>query len=255
MGTLKKSEKLVLITGGSRGIGKALVIHLASLGYRIAFTFNVDEESGKLVEKDLITLGGHVKAFQMSLEERISVSSTLKKVEKEFSKSVDVLINNAAIAQEKPFLDITDDDWSKMLSINLQGAFICIQETIPHMIENGWGRIINISSIGGQWGGLNQVHYAASKSALINLSRSLAKLYSSYGITSNSVAIGLAQTDMSSEELISPEGKEKVLNIPIGRIASLEEIAHTVEFLCTDKASYITGQTINLNGGMFFGAS
>ena len=121
------------------------------------------------------------------------------------------------------------------------------------MIKNKWGRIINITSIGGQWGGFNQVHYAASKAALINFTQSLAKIYSHAGVTTNAVAIGLARTDMSGEELDSEKGKKKVENIPIGRVGSIEEIANTVNFLCSKDASYITGQTINVNGGMYFG--
>ena len=121
------------------------------------------------------------------------------------------------------------------------------------MIANQWGRIVNITSIGGQWGGFNQVHYAASKAALINFTQSIAKIYSKEGITSNAVAIGLVNTDMSNAELDSEEGKKKVENIPVGRVGSIEEIANTVHFLCSEDASYITGQAINVNGGMYFG--
>ena len=172
--------------------------------------------------------------------------------QKHYNKPISVLVNNAAIAQEKPFETITDDDWERMLKVNLQGPFICCQEVIPEMIKQRWGRIINVTSIGGQWGGYNQVHYAAAKAALINLTKSLAKLYSGKGVLTNAVAIGLAKTDMSGSELESDEGKKKVMGIPIGRIATIDEVANTVKFLCSDDASYITGQTINVNGGMYF---
>ena len=121
------------------------------------------------------------------------------------------------------------------------------------MKEKGWGRIINISSIGGQWGGFNQVHYAAAKAGLISLTMSLARIYSKYGITSNAVAPGLVATDMSSAELETDAGREKVRNIPMGRIATVEEVAWVVVFLAGEDSSYITGQTINVNGGMYFG--
>jgi acetoacetyl-CoA reductase/3-oxoacyl-[acyl-carrier protein] reductase len=140
-----------------------------------------------------------------------------------------------------------------MMAVNLRGPFICVQECLPDMIECGWGRIINITSIGGQWGGFNQVHYAASKAGLINLTRSLAKLYSGSGVTTNAVAIGLVQTDMSAAELATEAGQEKVKAIPRGRLGTLQDIADTVAFLASDQADYITGQTINLNGGMYFG--
>ena len=139
-----------------------------------------------------------------------------------------------------------------MMGINLRGPFICAQECLPDMIERGWGRIVNITSIGGQWGGFNQVHYSASKAGLINLTRSLAKLYSGKGVTTNAVAIGLVQTDMSAAELATEAGQEKVMTIPRGRLGTVQDIADTVAFLASDQADYITGQTINLNGGMLF---
>ena len=119
------------------------------------------------------------------------------------------------------------------------------------MIKNGWGRIVNIASIGGQWGGRNQIHYAASKAGLIKLTLSLAKLYSKKGITTNAVSPGLVKTDLVANELNTSAGKNKVKQIPIGRIAGTNEIADIVNFLCSDQASYITGQTINANGGMY----
>jgi NAD(P)-dependent dehydrogenase (short-subunit alcohol dehydrogenase family) len=163
-------------------------------------------------------------------------------------------VNNAAIAQEKPFLEIADADWDRMLAVNLRGPFACAQEVLPGMLTLGWGRIVNISSVGGQWGGMLQVHYACAKAGLNNLTRSLAKLYSANGVTTNTVAAGLVSTTMIANELETEAGKAKVRNIPVGRIATPEEIADVVAFLVSDAASYITGQTINANGGMYFGS-
>jgi acetoacetyl-CoA reductase/3-oxoacyl-[acyl-carrier protein] reductase len=140
-----------------------------------------------------------------------------------------------------------------MLDVNLQGAFRTTQELLPNMIEKKWGRIINITSIGGQWGGYNQVHYAVSKAGLISFTQSIAKIYSKDGITSNSIAVGLVATEMSKNELNTKAGKAKVQNIPMGRLGTKEEIAKIALFLASDDASYITGQTINANGGMYFG--
>lgn len=248
-----KIKKLVLVTGGDRGIGKGIAIALAGEGYFVAFTYNTNKNAAQEVENYIAAIGGKAKAFQMAIEDRKSVRNTILDIQKHFSSNINILINNAAIAQEKPFDTITDNDWERMLKINLQGPFICTQNNLPNMIKKKWGRIVNITSIGGQWGGLNQVHYAASKAALINFTQSIAKIYSGDGITSNAVAIGLAQTDMSGLELETEEGKNKVSNIPLGRVATVDEIANTVKFLCSDEASYITGQTINLNGGMYFG--
>lgn len=250
---MKIKDKICLVTGGGRGIGRGIVSKLAEQGYSVAFTYNTNKVAAQEVEDYIIEKGGYAKAFQMTIEERASVYNSIAKIESYFSNYIQILINNAAIAQEKPFKTITDDDWERMLKVNLQGPFICTQEILPAMIKNNWGRIINITSIGGQWGGFNQVHYAASKAALINFTHSIAKIYSRDGITSNAVAIGLAKTDMSSPELESEGGINKVKNIPIGRVATVNEISNTVKFLCSDEASYITGQTINVNGGMYFG--
>ncbi len=250
---MAKSEKIALVTGGNRGIGSGICSALAGAGYRVAFTYNVNHDSALKMEADLNQAGHHAKAFQMSLDDRHSVQETIKSAGKHFGGVIDILVNNAAMAQEKPFDTITDSDWDRMLKVNLQGPFICAQEVVPNMIASGWGRIVNISSIGGQWGGYNQVHYAASKAALINFTQSMAKIYSCEGITSNAVSIGLAKTDMTENELNSAAGQHKVSAIPIGRIAFVEEIANTVAFLCSPEASYITGQTINVNGGMYFG--
>ena len=250
---MKLKNKICLVTGGSRGIGKGIASVLSEIGFKVAFTYKNNVQLAQNIEVELNDKGGNAKAFQMAIENRVSVASTIGDIKNHFSDNISVLVNNAAIAQEKPFEDISDLDWEKMLKVNLQGPFICSQEALPDMIKNKWGRIINITSIGGQWGGFNQVHYAASKAGLINFTQSLAKIYSHEGITTNAVAIGLAKTDMSGDELDSDEGKKKVDSIPIGRIGTIEEIANTVSFLCSEKASYITGQTINVNGGMYFG--
>lgn len=244
--------RVALVTGASRGIGREIALMLGRQGFRVALTYNARADLASEVVDGLRANGSDALAIRMAVEDRTSVRSALAQV-LEHSGSVDILVNNAAIAQEKPFETITDDDWDRMLAVNLRGPFICAQECLPAMIDQGWGRIINITSIGGQWGGLNQVHYAASKGGLINLTRSLAKLYSVKGITTNAVAIGLVQTDMSAGELSTSAGLEKVRAIPRGRIGTVQDIAGTVAFLASDQADYITGQTINVNGGMYFG--
>jgi len=244
--------KVALVTGGSRGIGRAIAIALADVGAHVVLTYNSNQVFANEVINTITMRGGKSISIQMTLEDSVSVRRCITLVKERFG-SINILVNNAAIAQEKPFDTITDADWDRMLAVNLRGPFICCQEVLPEMIANGWGRIINITSIGGQWGGFNQVHYAASKAGLISLTRSLARIYSRHGITTNAVAPGLVGTEMSTRELDSDEGREKIKNIPIGRIAIIEEIAQVVVFLATDAASYITGQTINVNGGMYFG--
>lgn len=242
----------VLVTGGSKGVGKYISEFLCTAGYDVALTYNSNKALASAVEEEHKNARGEIKSFHMQVENRDSVRKAIKAIENHFSSNIQCLVNNAAIAQEKPFEKITDSDWNKMLSVNLQGPFICSQEVLPKMIENKWGRIINITSIGGQWGGFNQVHYAASKAGLINLTQSLAKLFSNDGVLTNAIAIGLVETEMSKDEINREDGKQKIEGIPIGRIATLDEIAPIIEFLCSQNSSYITGQTINLNGGMLF---
>jgi len=244
--------RVALVTGGSRGIGRGIAQTLARNGMRVVFTFNEHADAASAIVEELEKDGHKALAIQMAAEERSSLVEALELVRHRWGP-VDILVNNAAIAQEKPFDTITDQDWDHMMAVNLRGPFICAQECLPDMIERGWGRIINITSIGGQWGGFNQVHYAASKAGLINLTRSLAKLYSGKGVTTNAVAIGLVQTDMSAAELATEAGQEKAKAIPRGRLGTLQDIADAVAFLASDQADYITGQTINLNGGMYFG--
>lgn len=246
-------NKLAFVTGGSRGIGKGIVNSLAMLGYSVAFTYNENKTISEEYVKDLNSKGYRIAAFKMDQSSRLSIQNCINQVHEKFDQPISILINNAAIAQEKSFNTISDEDWENMLRTNLQGPFMLIQEVLADMVKNKFGRIINITSVGGQWGGFNQVHYAASKAALINLTQSIAKIYSQYGITSNAVAIGLVQTEMSDKELNSEAGKQKVANIPIGRVGQVVEIANAVNFLSSNEASYITGQTINLNGGMYFG--
>jgi NAD(P)-dependent dehydrogenase (short-subunit alcohol dehydrogenase family) len=244
--------RIALVTGASRGIGREIALRLGHQGYRVALTYNARADLALDVVERLRTDGCNALAIRMAIEDRADVRASIAQIHDQWGP-VDILVNNAAIAQEKPFEIITDEDWDRMLAVNLRGPFICVQECLPAMIDQEWGRIINITSIGGQWGGLNQVHYAASKAGLINLTRSLAKLYSAKGITTNAVAIGLVQTDMSAAELSTSAGQDKVRAIPRGRIGTVRDIAGTVAFLASDQSDYITGQTINVNGGMYFG--
>lgn len=245
-------KRVALVTGGSRGIGRAIALALARDGITVALTYSVNKELADTVVKEIVSIGGAAAAYRMKVEERECVRDVIGEIKSALGP-VDILVNNAAVAQEKPFEEITDKDWDRVMGINLRGAFACAQEALPDMVRQGWGRVINITSIGGQWGGVNQVHYAVSKAGLIGLTKSLAKVYGGNGITANAVAPGLVHTDMTADELETPAGQEKVRNIPVGRIAACAEVADAVCFLASDRAGYITGQTINVNGGMYFG--
>lgn len=237
-------KRTALITGGTQGIGKAIVENLASKGYKVVIGFINQETRAKSIAKTINSMNGDALAIHCDISSRASIKKLISKI-----NNVDILINNAGISQPKDFLDISDEDWNQMLNVNLRGAFICSQEVIPSMLKRNWGRIINITSIGGQWGGINQVHYAASKAGLTGLSMSLARLYSHKGITSNSVSPGIIETEMTS--WIKEKDKEKLTkDIPAGRFGLVEEVSEIVSFLASESSSYITGQTINVNGGM-----
>lgn len=237
-------RKTAFVTGGTQGIGRAIVEKLVIEGYRVAIGYKSHKKKGRALLNKIQEMNGDAIAVHCDISDRNSIRQALNDI-----NDIDILINNAAIAQPKNFLDITDDDWDEMININLRGAFICSQEVIPSMLRRKWGRIINITSIGGQWGGVNQAHYASAKAGLIGLTMSLARLYSGNGITSNSVAPGIIETEMTTW-LEEREKKVLMNGIPVGRFGGVEEVAEVVSFLASDASAYITGQTINVNGGM-----
>jgi acetoacetyl-CoA reductase/3-oxoacyl-[acyl-carrier protein] reductase len=244
----KTKKKIALVTGASRGIGKAIATALLSQGYAVACGFRDNNKGAEELEEAF----ADAKAVRIDTRDRKSIRKAIAAAEKHFGNSIAIVINNAAIADERPLEEITDEQWDRMLETNLRGPFIVCQETLPGMLTKNWGRIVNIVSIGGQWGGMRQVHYAAAKAGLINFTHSLARLYSGRGVTANAVSPGLVGSDMAQLELKTKAGRQKVANIPLGRIATPGEIAAAVVFLCSDDAGYISGHTLNVNGGMYF---
>jgi len=243
---VRKTARLALVTGAGSGIGRACALALLEAGYHVACGYNANHAGAQTLEKT----HKNALAVKIDIASRASVRRAIAASRKHFGADFDILINNAALVQEKPFERITDADWDRMQAVNLRGAFIVAQEALPAMLARKWGRIINITSIGGQWGGMRQVHYAAAKAGLINLTHSLARLYSRAGVTANAIAPGLVATGMIAKELKSKAGKEKAAQIPAGRIADPSEIAAGVLYLASDAAGYVTGQTLNINGGM-----
>jgi NAD(P)-dependent dehydrogenase (short-subunit alcohol dehydrogenase family) len=244
--------KLALVTGASRGIGAAIALALAEKKIKVILGYKSNQESAVNIQEKIKLNGGCAEIVEIDINERVKVKKAISFIKENYGP-IDILVNNAAIAQEIPFLEISDQDWDQMLGSNLRGPFICTQEVLPHMLKNQWGRVVNIVSIGGQWGGVNQIHYASSKSGLIGLTKSLAKTFSKHGITFNAVSPGLIETDMTINELNSHQGKQKIDLIPVGRVGLAEEVASAVAFLVVPGSEYITGQTINVNGGMYFG--
>jgi len=242
-------KRNILITGAGRGIGKAISLEFAQPNNHLILTWNNDKSSAEETADMIREKNATVELRQICLEDGESVSDFCNSLNNK--NMPDILINNAAITQKKDFLDLTNQDWDRILFANLRAPFQLCQAVIPSMRQKGWGRIVNISSIGGQWGGVHQVHYAASKAAIINLTRSLAKLYSKDGIVSTTVAPGVINTQMIRESLgHMPESL--ISQIPSGRLGTVEDVSRAVKYLCSDDASYLSGTTLNINGGMYF---
>ncbi len=234
--------KNVLITGGSRGIGRALVEAFSKSGYNVAFTYNKSENEAISLANELSVLA--VKADSRNENE---VISAVEAVRRELG-GVDILINNAGISSFSLFTDISLSEWNDTFAVNVGGAFLYSKAVLPDMISKKWGRIINISSIWGLVGSSCEVHYSASKAALIGLTRALAKELGPSNITVNAIAPGLIETDMNKS--LSDTDKEAFANdTPVGRAGKPAEIASAALFLASDEASFITGDVLNVSGG------
>ncbi len=242
------SRKTALVTGGATGIGAATVRALCRDGFNVAIVYNSSDARAQLLASELSVKGCCVKAFRADVSSSESVRSLCDEV-KEFFGDIYCIVNNAGIAQQKLFTDITDEDWQRMININLTGAFNICRQFIPDLVRAKNGRIINISSMWGQVGASCEVHYSASKAGLIGMTKALAQELAPSGITVNCVSPGAIDTKMMSS--FSDEDIEALCEeIPLGRLGKPEEVAETVSFLASDRAAYITGQIIAVNGGM-----
>lgn len=239
-------NKTALVTGGAKGIGAAICKTLANDGYRIALNYNSSFESATELKNELSSVT-HIEIFKADISDSSDVERMFTEIEGVFG-GVDVLINNAGIAQQALFTDITDEMWQKMIGVNLTGAFNCCRRALPYMIRNKFGKIINITSMWGEVGASMEVHYSASKAGLIGLTKALAKEVGLSGITVNAVSPGVIETDMMSS--FSDDVKSSLADeTPLGVLGTPENIASAVSFLASDKAGFITGQVVSVNGG------
>lgn len=239
------------VTGGTGGIGRRIVGELLRLGFHVDFSFHKSAEKVCDVFQENSHYRDRLRAVELDL---LGASRGVIPPDVETSlRHTSVLVNNAATTHEQDFLDIGSTEWQRMLDVNLIAPAQLLRVAIPNMVERSWGRVVNIVSVGGQVGGVNQAHYAASKAGLISLTKSISNLYAAHGITSNAVSPGLIETPMTKAELGRDDGIAKVARIPVGRVGSVEDVAPLVGFLVTNRASYITGQVINVNGGTYLG--
>ena len=239
------NNKVVIVTGGSRGIGASIVKELVNSGYNVVLNYNKSEDAAKQIKEELISSGKTVDIYKADIRNREEVKSLIEFTIKKYGK-IDVLVNNAGISQIKLFTDISDEDWNNMLQTNLTSAFYTSQEALKYMISKKQGCIINISSIYGTTGASCEVHYSAAKAGLDGMTKSLAKELGLSNIRVNSIAPGAIETDMNAV-LTEDEKIELNKEIPLGRMGKPEEIASCAKFLIENE--YVTGQVISINGG------
>ena len=239
--------KTAFVTGGSRGIGKSIALNLGKK-FHVVVGYSVSNEKAKEVSDEIIDNGGSSSTVQINISESDSVDKAFSSIEKDHT-SVDVLINNAGITKDNIMPRMKKDEWLEVIQTNLTGSFYTSQRAIKLMMKNKWGRIVFISSVVGISGNQGQANYAASKAGLIGLSKSISKEMGSRNITSNVVAPGYIETDMTS--FLDDQNKENIIEqLSIKRIGKPEDISNIVSFLCSDESEYITGQVIPVDGGL-----
>lgn len=241
-------EQTAIITGGARGIGKEIALTLARAGANVVIADLVLEKAQETAD-EVKKLGAKALVVQVDVTNKEDVDKLLQKTLKEYS-SVDILINNAGVTRDTLIIRMKEEDWDFVLKVNLKGTFNCLKSAAKVMIKQRKGKIVNIASIVGFTGNVGQANYSASKAGVIALTKTAARELASRNITVNAIAPGFIDTDMTKS--LNEEIKQKLKEqIPLGKLGMPEDIAHSVKFLVSEEASYITGQVIHVNGGMF----
>ena len=239
-----------VVTGGSRGIGRAIALGLAQAGADVALTYRDKHEDAQQAVHEIEKLGRRAIALRMDVTDRASVDYAAREARK--FGAISILVNNAGINKPTDFDQVSDADWDMILAANLKGPFICAQVFLPLLREAGGGSIVHIGSVSGQYGGPRTAHYAASKAGLISLAQVVARFGAPHGIRSNIVAAGIIASDMGQAGLAAASVQKAAEAILLKRLGAAREVADAVVFLSSDASSYITAQTINVNGGLYF---
>jgi 3-oxoacyl-[acyl-carrier protein] reductase len=250
--TERLKYKVAIVTGSSRGIGKAIALEFARQGAKVVVTYNHQAVDAGDVVQQILFEGGEAIAVQLEVCNRQSVQGLFKATHERFRR-IDILVNNAGINKRGFLNEITDNDWDMIMDVNLKGPFICCQEVFSYMIGQKEGRIINISSVAGQYHGPKTVHYAVSKAGIISLTKVLARYGAPHNILVNAVAPGLILTDQTRDEVNSPAGEAIIGMTLLKRPGKLSDVASACVFLASDEQTYITGQVISVSGGAYLG--
>ncbi len=244
-----RPNKIALVTGSSSGIGRAIALELAESGVDVAVNSDLAVETGISVAEEIGKMGRRSLYIQADVSDPAQVERMVQKIMEEFGR-IDILVNNAGITRDKRFENMDTEQWNKVISVNLTGVFNCTKSVLKHMQKQGGGKIINISSVVGEVGNIGQANYAASKGGIIPFTKTIAKEYAKDNIIANVVAPGFIKTRLV--ETIPKGVIKKILDqIPLGRLGKAEEVAKLVRFLVSDNANYITGQVIDINGGLY----
>jgi len=242
--------KNAVVTGGSRGIGRAIAIGLAEAGADVVLTYKSNRAEADKAVSDIQKLGRRALALPMDVTDRKSVEAAAKDA-RGFG-AISILINNAGINKPTDFDQVSDSDWDKIVGTNLKGPFVAAQVFLPLLKDAGGGSIVNISSVSGQYGGPRTAHYAASKAGLISLAQVIARFGAQYNVRSNTIAAGLIASDMAAAGMAAASVQKAAEGIVLKRLGTTQEVADAAVFLASDASSYITAQTINVNGGLYF---
>ncbi len=250
MNRFSLTGKNAVVTGGSRGIGRAIALGLAEAGADVVLTFRENRGEAEKAAKQIESVGRRALVLQMDVTKRASVAAAAK--EARGFGPISILVNNAGINKPTDFDQVTDEDWDTILATNLRGPFVCAQTFLPLIAEAGGGSIVHIGSVSGQYGGPRTAHYAASKAGLISLAQVIARFGAPKNVRSNTVAAGLIASDMAAAGMAAASVQKAAEGIILKRLGLTREVADAVVFLASDASSYITAQTINVNGGLYF---
>lgn len=245
---LSLSGRVIMVTGGGRGIGAAIANAVGEAGGDVAIVYRADEDAANGVAAEIRKLGRSAQAYRCDVADGAQVAATVRRIETDFGR-IDGLVNNAGRTQVGPFLEIEPDEWNEVIATDLSAAYHTIRAVLPAMLERGGGSVVNIASRLSQVGVAGTAAYSAAKAGLVGLTRALAREFGPRGVRINAVAPGFIITEMTAELAESEEGRARLRDMPIGRFGQPDEVAQAVVFLLSDASSLFLGQTLNPNGG------